>query len=61
MTIRLHCFRLFQNSRGFEDWESYVGWDAEFESAEEAIAYLHDKCGWSSMEEAFVFDVDVRP
>lgn len=59
MTICVTCYRLFENARGFEDYEGYHKWDAEFESFEEAVFYMHDKCGYSSGEQAFVFDVEI--
>lgn len=60
MTIRLSCFKIYENERGFDEYSTHHEWDADFETAEEAIAYMVDKCGWSSGEHAFVFDVDVR-
>lgn len=58
--ISVTCFRLFQNRFGYNDYERHYEWDEEFETADDAIGYMHERCGDTSMGEIFVFDVIVK-
>ena len=59
MTVEVRCFRIYENERGFDEYERYYDFDGEFETYEEAINWMHKACGNTSGEQAFVFDVEV--
>lgn len=59
MTIHLRCFRIFENERGFEDWERAYQFDAEVETFEDAMDHMHEVCGNTSGMEGWVFDVEI--
>ena len=45
MTVEVHCFRIFENERGFDEYERYYDFDGEFETYEEAINWMHKEIG----------------
>lgn len=60
MTVRVTCWRLFHNGRGFEDYERESRCDRRFGTAEEAVDYMHDMAGWDSIGERLTFSVEIE-
>lgn len=54
--MKAYC--LYQNDRGFNDYDRVPSLDAGFATAEEAVAYVHKICwGESTGKITFTFDI----
>lgn len=60
MKIRAICFRIFENERGFNDYQKFPRLDREFEDSEDCVRYLDAIAEtWSNGEECFLFQVEL--
>lgn len=59
MIVECTCYRLYENERGFDDFEFASKYDGTFETMEEAVRHMHDVCGLSSTSGLYTFDVTI--
>lgn len=54
---RMTCYRLFENERGFSDWERYPKFDREVTDDTDAIIHMSECTELEGRGETFVFRV----
>lgn len=54
---RMTCYRLFENERGFSDWERYPEFDREVTDDTDAIIHMSECTELEGRGETFVFRV----
>ena len=55
---RMTCYRLFENERGFRDFERYPEFDREVSDDTDAVTHMADCIEWEGRGESFVFRVE---
>ena len=55
---RMTCYRLFENERGFSDWERYPKFDREVTDDTNAIIHMSECTEQEGRGETFVFRVE---
>ena len=55
---RMTCYRLFENERGFSDWERYPKFDREVTDDTNAIIHMSECTEREGRGEIFVFRVE---
>ena len=55
---RMICYRLFENERGFSDWERYPKFDREVTDDTDAIIHMSECTELEVRGETFVFRVE---
>lgn len=55
---RMTCYRLFENERGFSDWERYSKFDREVTDDTNAIIHMSECTEREGRGEIFVFRVE---
>lgn len=60
MRIECTCYRLFENQRGFPDFEPFDEGDGVFDSFEDAIRHMDNVTGQSNGDSLYTFTVEVE-
>lgn len=55
---RMTCYRLFENERGFSDYERFPEFDREVTDDTDAIIHMAECTGQEGQSEMFVFRVE---
>lgn len=55
---RMTCYRLFENERGFSDWERYPKFDCEVTDDTDAVIHMAECTEKEWRDETFTFRVE---